>query len=113
MVDAARGAVEARCFPGLKKVRILRYNVQALVFYSLDVIAGKEVEVPDGVAWDDVDWEDRLEVGRGAGLTFLDGNGVLVGGEMNEVVVGIPSASEVVMAMAVPATLTTNVTAHG
>ncbi|KAH7360857.1 hypothetical protein BKA65DRAFT_591843 [Rhexocercosporidium sp. MPI-PUGE-AT-0058] len=61
MVDAAEGAVKAGCFPALKKARILRYDVQELLFHSLDVLSGVMGRLPEGVGFDDVDWEDKLE----------------------------------------------------
>ncbi|EKD20272.1 uncharacterized protein L3040_007283 [Drepanopeziza brunnea f. sp. 'multigermtubi'] len=58
MVDAARCAVSA-CFPSIRTLRIVRYDVQALKFSSDDIVSGEIVDLPEGVSWDDVDGGDE------------------------------------------------------
>ncbi|PVH74569.1 hypothetical protein DL98DRAFT_604223 [Cadophora sp. DSE1049] len=111
MREAAKVAVEAGCFPSLKKLRILRYDVQELAFYSHDVVSGREVEVSETVEWDDVDWENRSKMDSNVGQTSLDTNELLVGEELDEAVVVIPSAPEI--EIPVPTTLTINVAVDG
>ncbi|KAI9050187.1 hypothetical protein LZ554_006328 [Drepanopeziza brunnea f. sp. 'monogermtubi'] len=55
MVDAARCAVSA-CFPSIRTLRIVRYDVQALKFSSNDVVSGEIIDLPEGVRWDDIEW---------------------------------------------------------
>ncbi|KAK0124600.1 hypothetical protein ONS95_009549 [Cadophora gregata] len=77
MVEAAKKAVEAKCFPDLKTLRILGFDLQAMAFVSCDVVIGNEVNVPEGVDWDDVDWEGRGRVENDLELTNSDTNGLL------------------------------------
>ena len=111
MVEAAKKAVDAKCFPALKALRILRYDVQALVFFSLDVVSQKEVEMPQSVEWDDIDWEHCPEGShsvRGSGLETI---GQIIGEELGEAMVRIPPTHDIGVQGAT--TLTINVAAHG
>ncbi|KAG4416331.1 hypothetical protein IFR04_010550 [Cadophora malorum] len=95
----------------LKALRILRYDVQALVFFSLDVVSQKEVEMPQSVEWDDIDWEHCPEGShsvRGSGLETI---GQIIGEELGEAMVRIPPTHDIGVQGAT--TLTINVAAHG
>ncbi|KAL2074160.1 hypothetical protein VTL71DRAFT_7938 [Oculimacula yallundae] len=83
MVEAGKKALEAGCFPGMKTARILKYDVQSLALYSFDMVNGRNIEVPDGVGWDDIDW-DRSRVEYDLVLRSGGSNTVLVSGEQSE-----------------------------
>ncbi|KAL5326621.1 hypothetical protein ACEPPN_004308 [Leptodophora sp. 'Broadleaf-Isolate-01'] len=110
MVDAARTAVTAECFPALKKARILRYEVQDLLVCSLDLVSGRIVEVPEGAEWDDVDWDDQLNVASDLREGSVDGDDLLGGEEVEAA--GEGEAMPSPPAVGLQTTLTINTTSH-
>ncbi|KAG4441074.1 hypothetical protein IFR05_003428 [Cadophora sp. M221] len=107
MVDAAKIAVEAGCFPALKKARILRYDVEGLVFCSLDVVTGRMIEVPEGVEWGDVNWDDQSNMAVDLREESVDGGDLLDGQEL-EVGEVLPTP----YAVGLQTTLTINIASH-
>ncbi|OWP05394.1 hypothetical protein B2J93_8337 [Marssonina coronariae] len=53
VLRSARKAVPV-CFPKLRTLRVLRFDLQELKFYSCDVVSGQKIGVPDGVKWDNL-----------------------------------------------------------
>ena len=110
MVKAAKKAVNAQCFPALKVMRILRYDVQELGFFSCDVVSGREVEMSESVEWDDVDWDNCSKGADSLGDSGLDTIGQLIGEELGEASGALtPTHDSGVQAAT---TLTINVAAH-
>ncbi|PBP24841.1 hypothetical protein BUE80_DR004203 [Diplocarpon rosae] len=56
MLEAAKKAVPV-CLSKLRTLRVLRFDIQELMFYSYDVVSGEKRGLPKGVKWDNLDWD--------------------------------------------------------
>ncbi|PBP19883.1 hypothetical protein BUE80_DR009263 [Diplocarpon rosae] len=80
VLEAAEKAVPV-CFPKLRTLSVLSFDIRDLTFYSNDVVSGEKRGLPSGVGWDN--WDLDLESGGPVEET-LDEEAYLGDGEVED-----------------------------